>query len=120
MKKSKANGNHTANAVVKKLCQAIEATLNPIRLLITTTGCSMQDDVDLTPCIEKFAQALDPTYEELKAELAQEGLRSNAAVGVYCIERYAWFAAGHLMGMAQSGRPMEEIRKVASSIVARG
>ena len=112
--------NCADKSTLKTWREAIEVVLNPIWLLITNGGAFKTDDVEITPCIEKFAQALDPTYEKLIAEVAKEGGRSSAAVEVYCIERYAWFAAGHLMGMAQSGRSMKEIREMGISMVARG
>lgn len=113
------NRNQNANDAVMELCQGIETMTNPIRLLKATWG-SAPDDFDLYGYIEgKFTHAIDPAYEDHKAELAKEGLRSNAAIDVYCIEREAWFAAGCLFGMKLAGRPMEEIKKMGISMVTR-
>ena len=51
--------------------------------------------------------------------VTQDGL-DDTMMSMQTVEKEAYFLLGVLFGMKQSGRPMEEIRKLASSIVARG
>ena len=119
MKIVELNGNGKARDAVMEICKGIETMTEPLRLLKAVMG-SPPDDFDLYGFIEeKFTNAINSDYEEYKAELAKEGLRSDAAIHVYCIEREAWFAAGCLFDMKLAGKPMNEIQKTGLSMVTR-
>jgi len=149
MRKSKANGNQKAKVksrvrgnarnngdAVAELCDIIESTFARIQTFETAAGFSSSTALNLFGCMEKVTLTLHSDYKEderryetLMAELGKklsgskfvttDGLE-DTMMSMRVVEKEAWFAVGVLFGKKSAGSPMEEIKKLASSIVARG
>jgi hypothetical protein len=116
---SNGNGYKKANDAVMELCEAIESTFNPIRMLLTSDGGETSDCVDLSPCIKRFTRAIDPSYERLEKQLAQESGLSDVQLDMQIIEHEARFATRCLFGLKMAGKSMEEIQRMGTSMVTR-
>ena len=117
---------------VAELCEMIEEATTPqgiFRGLCGDTACG-----DPYMVIYHFLEAARPDYVEdcklyeslmKKVDNFPEGHRlymdiDHAAGAKHTAEHDIFFLAGSLLGMSIAGKPIDEVRKLASSIVARG
>lgn len=145
MKKSKANGNQKAKAksrvrgnarnngnAVAELCEMIEEATTPQGVFEGLCGgiaCG-----DPYGVVYRCLEAARPEYVEYekryeglvkKVDNSPEGHRfyldiDQAVVARQTVEHDIFFLAGSLLGMRIAGRPLDEIRELADSIVAKG
>ncbi len=127
--KSKARNNGDA---VAELCEIIEEGTSPQGIFEAWNANTVCDDPYTV--IYHFLEAAKPEYVELekryrglmkKLDNLPEGHRLCMDVDTVAADRRRleldiFFLAGSLLGMRIAGSPMDEIRKLASSIVARG
>ena len=126
--RSKSKAGNNGDAVVE-LCEMIEEATTPQGIF---EGWCGNDTVCGDPymVIYHFLEAAKPEYADL--EKRYRGLMKkldnfpeghslyDVAADKRRLEHDIYFLAGSLLGMRIAGSPMDEVRKLAGSIVARG
>ena len=115
-----------------EICDVIEWAHDPLQMFEGYHDMGNPETV-LASLVSKIRGEISPRYLEseeryknLLSELEKELPGSkyvemdgidDMVIGILVMEQRAWFAVGCLFGMRSAGRPMGEIRKLASSMV---
>ena len=118
-----------------EMTDSIEGIFNPHWILLSSNGDAPMDVYNIHQQVENLTHLLFPGYEksekkyeallqELEKQLPgnkfnQTGGIDNEVGRMRVWENDAWFGTGCLFGMKLAGKPMEEIKKMASSILSR-
>ena len=112
-----------ADAAAIELCEAIETAFSPLQMLNVSDGGLPSE------CMLNFTRAFDPAYAgfEMRYQALTGGSDdkdlielSNTVLDMQIIDYDARFLMGILWGMKMAGRSVEEIKKSAIAMLARG
>ncbi len=119
-------------STIMAICDVIEWAHDPFQMLDgyhdmgnpETVLASLVSKIrgEISPCYLESEERYKNLLSELEKELPgskyveMDGI-DDMGIGILIMEQRAWFAVGCLWGMKLAGRPMGEIRKLASLMV---